>query len=297
MEQKHKTRIRFYGLPSIFPDGYIERIELNGKRPVKIGVYSEKYVTDKKFKTLFDDRFDNRRIQSVVYDKYRIEIIRTESQTFELLDHAENATVTQTEQGILHYARVLNVNIEDIPASTFQKVTIEYYDFNFENYFYQEPISNFLKSGSVRDIYGTDINRLVFTPGLINIAPYSVYTILNGEQLTPDATFEGDEIDGARVDTRTVLRSAFQAVYFVGSGSLATIKRYLQLSNGTSLTCEMINEGLTYTAIERPEFTIEAVQGANDLYKLTVTLVYDVDNIYIFENATAGGGGGEPLPS
>lgn len=273
------VKITFNGIPNLYPPGYTGIINLTNTRPVKIGMFQEDFKTEAKWKTLFNSIYKNQPIQSIAYDRYKIEVVRKESQTFEVLTLANTVTILQVEQGISHNAIIESVESEKIFNSAFSKVTITYYDNNKSNYLNTQPIIDYLKSDILQGIHGSGIDRIEFTTNNATISTFAIYGILSGKLITKDATeVQQDEINGVKKDTRHVNKLAYECVYYLGVDDYQELKTDLQLADPYSIYTDIYHSVYKYRALERPDFTIEEVQGSVDLYKLTVSLVYEINN-------------------
>lgn len=279
-----KTKISFSGLPGLYPAGYTGIIQLDDVRPVKIDTYTERHVTENKWQTKFNSRYENLKVQTSTYDRYQIVTIRKETQTFELLMEAESVTVLQTEEGISHTAQVLSVEAETISNSAFQKVIIEYYDSDITNYLHAEPVLNYLKSDTLLARYGAgSLNRLIFSGNNISITIYTIYGIVTGKLITKEPeNVSTTEISGTNKDTRLTDKKAIDTLFYVGGDKVQTLRRYLLLSNNYSLFTSITDNLFLYPGKERPEFTLEEVPNAVDLWRLRISLVYTVTDNYIY---------------
>ncbi len=155
--------IQFSDLNGVLPSGYTEKIYLENKRPVKTGLYKETFVTTEKHNLTYDSTNSRQRlIQAVVYDKYKIEWIKTESSAVELIEFADNITFFSYGDKKQYEPVILEVNTEKIPGSHLDKVTVEFYDKRIENYLYQQPAINVLRSDHLlnrKDL--SELNRLL----------------------------------------------------------------------------------------------------------------------------------------
>lgn len=273
-----QIKIQFSGLPGVYPDGYTDTIYLNNTRCVKTQQHKEDFPTSEKYQTTQDSVYRNLMIQQLTYDQYKIELVRKESQSFELLSVANDIIIYDNEQGIRYYAQIIDITNEEIFNSDFQKITIEFYDTNPDNYIGVQPVIDHYKSDVVLRLYNViGCNVITFYNGPSSTR---VYTIINGVKITKDPeNLKSDELNGKYIDTRITIKDAIKTIYYISEAEVQEIKNLLLLSNKENVTAIIGNNSSAYTALERPDFTLEQVSNAVDLWKLEVTAVYNINDI------------------
>lgn len=250
-------KIEISNIKGYFPDGYSEqkyidssiyRVRGNGNDIVIL-------KTPIKHKVKNDATYRNRKIQSVFYDKYILNLIITESTNIDLLSIAETVTIT-LDSGEIHNAELLDVPIyETIQDSDFKKVTLEYRDLN-----------------SKRTINHLEVNDLTdgiakFTNGVTSyFSPlYCKFDVSEFER-------EENNDNGLTIVSK---ENAFQTIVFYAyltDDQIVSLKKYTTYSNIDNTQIEF--DGTTYTALEVPK--IEVNEGDYEgLKEVIITARYE----------------------
>ena len=126
--------ISFRDITGVYPKNFTDKIYIE-KRPIKVGLHTDMILTDGRFKTVYDANWEERIVQATAYNKYKIEFIKNENYNAEMLQFADQIRIYTFDDKILHYGKILDVQITQVGSSAFQVVTIEYYDKNPANYY------------------------------------------------------------------------------------------------------------------------------------------------------------------
>ena len=278
-----QVSIRFKGLPGLYPDIFEDRFYTD-YRTVKIGIYEESFVTDEKYMMIDSLAYEPRRIQDIVYDKYRLKFVRKESEPYELMKYADEVVVFLGSY-LIHNAIVLDVNITDVPDSAFQLVTMGYYDTNTVNYLDTQPIIDHLKSDNLLDRYSFgDLNIMSLHPGQgaaqIGWAdPIYIYSLLEPLRSASEPDNVNDiDVAGVKKNTRVSVRTQWDMVFYLGNTAYAKAITYLPMCNLYTGSCRMAVGQKSIGSVDVPEFSAEKVSGAADLYRLNVSLHSSVIN-------------------
>lgn len=280
MEQ---LKITYSGLPGVYPDGFSDTIYIDNTRAVKTRIYEEEFNTAEKYTTTQDTNYRNLQVQNVAYDQYKIEVINKESQSYELLKSANNIVIYDSTQQKTYNAIIIDVITEDVFNSSFKKVTIEFYDTNIDNYIGVQPVIDHLKSDVVLRLYDIlNLNYIKFTYLVGGVFNYlSFYSIINGELITLDSENDKtEELNGQNIATRFTIKKAIKSIYYVSGSDIQELKEKLILSTGIQSQITIINNSSTYNGyLERPTWTLEPVSNAVDLWKLDITMTYEINDI------------------
>lgn len=120
-------KITISKIPGIFPSGYSEQLYVDA-RSVRSGIDSFVNETAKRVQIVDDQAYRKRKIQSVIYDKYTIKFITTESVDIDMLNYAGEVIIT-LDNGEQHLAEFIEVpTFEKLGQSEFREYTVTYRD-------------------------------------------------------------------------------------------------------------------------------------------------------------------------
>lgn len=148
-------KITISKIPGVFPVGYSEQF-FDDTRSVKDGIDSFFVETAKRVQIINDTSYRKRKIQSVIYNRYTIKIITTESVDIDMLNYAGEVIITldNSEQHLAEFIEAPSV--EKLSNSEFRQYTLTY-----------------------RDLYSKQtINHLVYNSS--NNSDYYVKLVYNG---------------------------------------------------------------------------------------------------------------------
>jgi hypothetical protein len=120
-------KIIISGIPGDFPSTYTEQFYFT-ERAVRVGKDTFFVETAKKVQIYGDTSYRKRKIQTVVWDKYTIKFITTESVDIDKILYAKNVYIT-LDNGEQHTAEIIETpTFEKLGASEFREYTITYRD-------------------------------------------------------------------------------------------------------------------------------------------------------------------------
>ena len=120
-------KISISKIPGLFPSGYSEQLYVD-TRSVRQGIDPFVTETAKKVQIVNDSSYRKRKIQSVIYDKYTIKFITTESVDIDMLNYAGEVIIT-LDNGEQHLAEFIEVpTFEKLAQSEFREYTVTYRD-------------------------------------------------------------------------------------------------------------------------------------------------------------------------
>lgn len=250
-------KIEISNIPGYFPTDYPEQIFIDASR---YRVKSEQpdiviFRTSEKIKVKTDENYRQRKIQSILYDKYTLSFIVTESTSIELLTIAGNVTVT-LDNGEIHTAELLDVpEYEEIDNTDFKKVTITYRNLS------TKTTINHLSASSSSD----GIAR--FKSGITN-----TYTPIHCKLDVTDYEREENSDNAINIVSRDVAFRTIEFVAYLSQESIETIKRGLSFAYLDLFEIEY--DGTTYEALEYPDINVEDTEYEN-LKVLRVILKYE----------------------
>lgn len=285
-------KIEAQRLPTIYPSIYFKDRIFTSNRLIKKGTSEVKIITDQKFYTCDDENTQkNRLIQSVSYDVYELELFGGENAGIELLEKADNVTITD-EEGRIFLADFLEpILAERLFDTNLNKYKIVFQDVNIANYGDNvQPVSNFMLGSYLTQIYSAStINKFKIITGRTIDADfqalgnwYQVYSCLNPVLDTANSMLthtEGNTVYNVQGITKKVVN--FRC--FLTDYEKSVIEKYAHLCNqlyvykGSSIIYQ--NVGIT------PELKIDIKQG--DLYGIwqcDISMVYQyvVSNFFDF---------------
>ena len=272
------VEIKISGLPGIFPSAdYAGKLN-TFLRVIARGTHSEKVVTDKAFRTIYDPNYMERQVQNVTYNKYMIRILANEYLRADRIEHAKYAYVT-TQDGITHKMKVLNVSYRAEQNTELGYYEIEYADTNPQNYKdMMLPINNFLESEQLREEFEDDqLEKISYSynpGGGGGTALFGWFTELLFESDILKVEEESEKVQGIDRITRSDLTKVQTARFY-----LTTDQKNLMLATlPWADDVQLIGKSGTWDAVERIIPEVDPV--GIDLWQITIVLKYSVQNYY-----------------
>jgi hypothetical protein len=123
-------KITISDIPNYYPSEEQLYIDSSKFRIIQDGNDLVIFNTPIKHKVLNDETWRIRKVQSVLYNKYNLSFIVTESQNVDILSLAGTITIT-LDSGEIHNAELLDVpSYENLQNSNFRRVSLSYRDLN-----------------------------------------------------------------------------------------------------------------------------------------------------------------------
>lgn len=250
-------KIEISNIPGYFPSDYPEQLYVDSSR---YRVKAEQpdiviYRTSEKIKVKTDETYRQRKIQSILYDKYTLSFVVTESTSIELLTIAGTVNIT-LDNGEIHNAELLDVpTYEDVDNTDFKKVTIIYRNLSTKTTINHLQAQN-LTEGIAR-----------FKSGITN-----TYTPIHCKLDVSDYEREENADNGLIIVSRDIAFRTIEFVAYLSQESIEVIKRGLSYSYLSVFEIEY--DGTTYTALEYPEVSVEDTEFEN-LKLLRVIMKYE----------------------
>lgn len=120
-------KITISKIPGVYPVDYAEHF-YDDARAVREGIDPFVTVTAKRHKIVNDANYRKRTIQSVIYDKYTIDFITTESVDIDMMNYAGEVIIT-LDNGEQHLAEFIEPpTVEKLADSEFRRYTVTYRD-------------------------------------------------------------------------------------------------------------------------------------------------------------------------
>jgi hypothetical protein len=136
------VRIDSKHFPSIFPDGFTDRI-FTDARLKELPLYHESFYTSSACRTINNSFALPLKIRERIYRQYELTVFAKESMRVDQLFMAGDVRI-YVKGEVSHHAHVVSMGAPDtVAGSTFLKYVIRYIDTNPAGYF-QEPVSDFL---------------------------------------------------------------------------------------------------------------------------------------------------------
>ena len=274
INQEH-ILIKVSDAPGHLPAGYTEEMYIEG-RAKRTGTYEEKLITQEKFKVRYDNLYEQRLVQAIVYDKYKIEFVKNEFYNIELFQYADTIVVYPFDDNVEHHARILSLTYEQVNKSAFQKVIIEYYDTNIDNYFNGTNVVNMLRSDALIDRFpvgtGTQLNTVHIA---LSSTDYYYYSPFLSEQSVEKPIVNQSELNGVNINSRIVLKYVRKLTLYCNESDAASLTYYGNLCNGYSGTMSF-SEASIYSCDELPEIESTKEPAGIDLYKVTIKMTTNI---------------------
>ena len=280
------TLIQYSDIHGIAPDEFIDSIQLDEVRPVRIGVHKESFMTAEKHRISYDfsENYRQRLIQAVVYDKYRLEYLKTESNNAELMEFADSLTIYNHSTQKTYHAVIIEFTTDKVPGTTFDKVMIEFYDRNPENYFNQQPVVNVLRHDHLTERKSTAVLNWA---GFYNVDTSTwskYYTALYSTEMESDPeNVKEIELNGYKKRFRSVTKKKHEIVLYLTDADLRTFKQRMYRAGDVTTTdnghlCAIGEGGTVRYSYETPEIESEKISGAIDLNKVTFRVIASITN-------------------
>ncbi len=291
------VKIECKELPTIYPRvGYTDIVDYKyiSDRVVSRGYYFEKFLTDKKFNIRNDSIYQQRTIQTILYNKYELKIFATESIGVQLLELAKYMVVT-LQDGSIHNAVITAITEEsNINETRLSVYTVEYYDINLNNYPEAvQPINNFLESRYLRSKFFIPVgdSDLIVAQNYLNGIRFSstktidtYFTSLSDKgtiftELTPFIDISEPkqaitELNGLEITTQVSNKNIAQTRFYLNESDKNLVTKYLPMCDNVTLYYK--KNGISYTllALETTIAEVVEIVGAVDLYRIDINIVY-----------------------
>ena len=275
------VKIQISGLPAIFPTADWTGKVNTYQRVIQIGNHSEVVVTEQTWKTIYDENYQQRTIQSITYDKYQLRIPANEHLRVDLIEHAKFVYV-DTQDEVRHKAKVLSVDYAKETGTELGGYTIEYADINPQNYKNQQlPINNFLESSQLlNEFEASQLVKidLVNSQSIDDEWAATGYPTFYTELLPYYDVSETEEESEKSASIEKVTRSSnarlLHVKFFLTESDKNTVAKYLPLCDQVTLTDPLGSR----LAVERVMPEIEPI--GTGLWSVDVKLKYNVLNYY-----------------
>lgn len=271
------VEIKISGLPAIFPSTeYVGKLN-TFLRVISIGTHSDKFITDTPFRTIYDNNYMERPIQSLTYNKYKIRIMANEYLRADRIEFAKYGYVV-TQDNVTHKMKVLNVSLENVGDTELGIYVIEYADINPVNYKNQKhPINNYLEHDQIQEEFTTaqlELLEYSYQPEVGSAFNYQFYTELLFEYDVAAPKEEKEEVSGIERVTRSDISGLKKARFYLTTAD----KNLLAPTLPTSATVKLIGSSGSHTALER---IIPEIQPVGiDLWQIDITMKYHIRNLY-----------------
>ncbi len=274
-----KTRIEITNLDKS------DDLIMSENRPKAIGQQTIDLVTDDFYKRSDEFEYKQQRVQTISWNKYKIELLNTEDYSIEVLNNAKSVKVFNAN--VIHHAQITSVTRAIVSDTDFSNFTVEYYDVNLLNYkFSLPPVYEYLKSDALIEEFDSDeLTRLSVsntTTGESNDY-YTVLEINPTTQAPINAQFDNTQ-SGAKITTNTILKHQYELIFYLNQTDVEPLQTLLPLADyGGKITASLyIRGGSAMVIKEVPSVDIEKVSG-HDLFKCTIDFVNDITNFYNYK--------------
>lgn len=256
--------------------GYVESIFLYNTRVHRIGTFEEISILDKKYKPVIETEFyDEWPVQIVYFDKYRLTFLKTESDNSELIKYAKNVTITDNLTSREIHAKKIEYSVEY--EQDLQKVTIEFIDVNPDNYPAGLPVINRMRS----DVIKLQYSQTLLVQVHINVpvsAAYNFFTLIPIIEVESDPyDLKETDLNGRIKTAQVITKTQKEVILFLNATDLQLFKENAPICTESGNMTIFYNS-TTYSIIERPDFEVNEISGAIDLYKVTLKATTTINN-------------------
>lgn len=271
------VKIRFTDVPAaMLPGGQAELVVAGD--PVPDGMMISEVITTKDWQlTTGEDTYSRRRaVQKVAYMRYRLKIFARPSDNVDLLQFANRFEV-ELPSGDIHIAELIEYMPTPAAGTAVRQIDIIYVDTNSDNY-PVEPVNEWLTHDSLQaKIAAGTLNaikcaRLRF---VYDSVTYQWYTILKPEPYFSEPKYpDDDSVAGLMKPNATQSTERIRLVFYANTvtKNIITGKLILYGATDTAVTT-LFYPGTPQNvkaAIERPIVSAEQIEGARDLWLITV---------------------------
>lgn len=275
------TIIKISKLPGIFPSDTFQDIKYTRSRVVRDGFHEQTFETENSYALPFDKWQRRRKIQTILYNKYKIQI---HSKEHEAIEHLKYADMINIEcEGVSYEAIVLEVSKAQAGDLIEGVYDVIFYDVNSVNYKnYVQPVNDYLKSSYIVDQY--DPSQMIELNIDYGTGSFKFYTLLVPRNTISDIKTESANVSGIDYVSYESHQRLIDCVFYTSETNARSIKDNARFSagyNGGSWTVKI--GGTPYVAKEFISPSIERIEEAVDLYKVTFMLKYSAREYNIFE--------------
>jgi len=273
------VRIEATGLPAIFPaEDYYDRI-FTYNRVETYGLHTVMIETKKKFQTAFDFHYDNRIVQSQIYNRYRIDLFIDETMNIELYQYAQTVYVTLKNEEV-HHAKILEFNVEYISNTNLKKCSMVYADTNPKNYQHgNQPVNNYLESVYVKGTHPTSqiaVVRLSHDTWIDSEwdqyrGNYYFYSILRPFIEVTKPSGEQVDIESLKKPTKAISQKTAVQRLYLQQEQKVVLEKYAELVESFTITSPFGN----FTALQPPELKIDLLDNAINLFQVDIEMIYE----------------------
>jgi hypothetical protein len=286
------TQIQVSGLSGVFPAfAWTDRL-YSENRVIKDGLHEEKWFTEDKIKIVGSDFYDNRLIQSISYNKYKLWIQAKESANIGLIELAASVIIT-LKDGEIHHAKVLSVDVSDVQNTPNKLYIISYYDFNIENYHYKQPVNEYMKRAVLQERYTqfqvTHLQIIQTGDYFADLIPfgnnYQLWTNIGHVKYTTKPEVTSAKVDGVEVPSRSVSQDVYRLLFYTNETDAKILEKYGPRVDGFDIRGHIYVYGVGDSESTGPlKVEISQVNNAVDLWKCQVEVPVLTENHYHFNN-------------
>jgi hypothetical protein len=274
---EHLT-ISVQGLPGLFEYGFVD-YRYTTNRIVKQGYHVERNVTTEKLKLVNQLFEEEQKVQSLIYNKYKLSIPMKENDGIELVQDAQYVNITHPS-GVIHSAKFISVTATEQEGSFDRMLELIYYDINPVNYKdYKQPVVNYLRSDAIlaQDYTASQVYHLDFFTNFAGSAfLYKLYTLIIPQILTIDTVLEAEKVNGIDVVTRKVLKTGWRVRMYLNEQDMQLLNsRFIvQVPNIIVSKPKLYRPSLsTLTAIEDMQIESKKIDSGIDLYQVDFNFI------------------------
>jgi len=284
------TQVHISELSGVYPSlAWTDRL-YSENRVIKDGLHDEKWLTEEKLQIVGTDFYDNRLIQSITYNKYKLWIQAKESANIGLIGVAGRVVITLKE-GEIHHAKVLSVDVSDVQNTPNKLYTISYYDYNLENYHFRQPVNEYMKKIVLMEKYtASQVTRLAihqmgnyFSDLTANGNYYTLWTNIGHVRYVTKPEITGSKVNGIEVPSRSVSQEVYKLLFYTNQTDAMYLEKYGPRIDGFTLQADAYIYGVgTKQCITPLKVEISQVANAIDLWKCQVEVPTETIDYFHF---------------
>jgi len=282
IDEQQYCLIVYSDLYGVFPTTYTEKVYFKG-RPVKLEPHEVITMSEEVVKTTLDANYRQRIIQAQIFDRYEMKLITSENYAIETLKYADSITAYSFNEKKEYHPVIEEVTKNKISGSTFQEVTITFWDKNTDNYYNGQPVINHLRSDALLARgYGAATLTKVTLDQLNHdtwTTDYNFYTALYMVKSVETANKEESDLNGELINTRLSIKTKREITLYLTEADAYNLAYYGNLCNSYNGRIQVSEKGGALPMqVELPEINCEQVKGAVDLWKCTIKFTQGVLN-------------------
>jgi len=282
-------------LQNIYPDSFndVMYFPLSMNRVKREGFMTTEFLTKDTHSTKSEPNFERqRRIQSILYDRYELTIIAKESHNLQLLEFAENVIIQDIGNLKTYHIKVIAGTLSEtrLAGTDVKKVSFMFYDTNGANYIdggqpVSDPLKHSILESNIAGLSFISLYTASHVTDEFDSESKIFYTKLIPKLLSSDIEYKNALLAIGKIDISGSLNyKIVRFIIFASRENAMFLKNYTNRTSPvtSSTTGEFYTTGqidaTIYRAVSSCVIVVEQVDGAVDLYQVTIDIPYEIIN-------------------